>query len=179
MMNLKNSSNKKNYIKTFILLIVILFLSSQQVNAVPISSRGNIPIVIDGYFDDWRDKPYSWEYVWDNPNDYWENNEHIFATDENGNKYNDVVRHKMSLLCDGKDIYLYIKMARNWYTSLNGTYYQFFADGDMAAFRITTLDGRSIDKNSLNEGINKVAVRHVRTGLSGSIVKGAEAYVYR
>ena len=73
MMNVKKSFSKKNYIKINIVIVMILLMSAKQVYAVPIYSRGNIPIVIDGYFDDWSDKPYSWEYVWDNPDDYWEN----------------------------------------------------------------------------------------------------------
>lgn len=179
MMNVKKSFSKKNYIKINIVIVMILLMSAKQVYAVPIYSRGNIPIVIDGYFDDWSDKPYSWEYVWDNPDDYWENGEHIFATDENGNKYNEVIRHKMSLLCDGEFIYLYIKMAQKEYTSLNGNYYEFFVDEEMAAFYLTTADGSLIDENSLHEGINEVLVKHVMTGLSGSVPEGSKAFVYR
>lgn len=176
---MKNKINRKHYIFSLLITVLLLMMTAEEAYAVPIYNRGNIPIVINGYFDDWSDKPYSWEYVWNNPNDYWENGEHIYATDENGNKYNEVVRHKMSLLCDGEYIYLYIKMAKNWYTSLNGTYYQFFVDGEMSAFYLTNMSGVSISERSLHEGINEVLVKHVRTGLSGSVANGSKAYVLR
>lgn len=171
--------NSKSIFKSIIILV--LFLTSMQVNvfALGVTQNSGQPIKIDGYFDDWNDKPYSWEYNWNNPNDYWENGNHIYATDSKGKPYNETVRHKMSLYSDGQYIYLYIKMAKNYYTALNGYDYQFWINGNMAAFQVETLNGQVISKDNLKLGINEVAVKHRDSSYSWHTTQGAKAYVNR
>lgn len=45
------------------LMMMVLLLNSNTKEA----QASQVNISVDGYYDDWRDKPYSWEYNWDNP----------------------------------------------------------------------------------------------------------------
>lgn len=159
----------------FLLMVLIVSVNSSQASAFS-------SIVIDGYYDDWSDKPYSWEYNWDNPYiipNYWDGTQNITKEymDEHGNPYNLEIRHKMSLYYDGDYVYLYIKISDSYDTGMNADDYQFYVDGQMAAFRVTYVGGTSLTKqSSKNEpGIYNVEVRHRNSALSDTVVSGAEA----
>lgn len=144
------------------------------------SSEGTISI--DGYFDDWSDKPYSWEYNYNNPyiiQNYWDGTQNITKEyyDENGNPYNLDIRHKMSLYSDGKFVYLYIKVSSNNGAGLYAEDFQFYLDNAMAAFRITYPGGTQINKHGYmpNPGIYTMEVRHRASALSDTVVNGATA----
>ena len=150
------------------------------------ADTNNQTLVIDGSFNDWKDVPYSYEYNWDNPykfenqwNPATKKNETVTITDENGKPYNTTIRHKMSLYRDDKYVYLHIIMAKQWYNSLNGYDYQFWCDGQMAAFQIELPGGGKISKNSFDAGIHQVEVRHRDSGISGSVAIGSQAVLKR
>nr|WP_319488725.1 Firmicu-CTERM sorting domain-containing protein [uncultured Caproiciproducens sp.] len=154
-------------------------------HSIPADS-GNQVIQIDGSFDDWVNVPYSYEYNWDNPyifenqwNPVTQKNETVTITDENGKPYNTTIRHKMSLYRDDKYVYVHIIMAKNWYTSLNGYDYQFWCDGQMAAFQVVLPGGGTITNGSFGAGLHPVEVRHRDSGISNSIAKDSLAMLKR
>ena len=168
-----------NYIRRAIVLVllmifVLFYFNSKEAQAFTSN------ISIDGYYDDWEDKPYSWEYVWDNPwqiPDYWDGTQNITKEyrDENGNPYNLEIRHKMSLMSDDEYVYLYIKVSSNPGSGLYADDFQFWIDGEMAAFRITFPNGDSLTKRKVSPGSYHVEVRHARSGVSNTVVGDASA----
>ena len=171
----------KRFIKRIIILMFIL------INLLPfqtgVAQAAQSGIVIDGYYDDWSDKPYSWEYNWNNPYiiyNYWDGSQNITKTylDENGNPYNLEIRHRMSLYSDGEYVYLYIQTANQFGSGFNGEDYQFWFDNQMAAFRVTLMGGSTIGGiSNLPEGNHYVEIRHRNGSISNSVVNGAQAFL--
>lgn len=84
------------------------------------------PIVIDGYFDDWQDKPSSLE-----------------MKDNNQNTPNDSLhRNTISLFRDGENVYLYVQVADLYGEGIpgSGRGFQFWCDGRKVSFQISPLD---------------------------------------
>lgn len=98
----------------------------------------NNAIKIDGYYDDWTDKPYT-EIRWD-----WDK-VHL--------------AHRASLFRDDKNVYLYIKMSPDNYTKYNGYNYNFYIDGNTSSpiSFAAVYDGGNTD--SLGPGNYKLTVR--------------------
>lgn len=171
----------KLYIRrTIILSTVIVALVFNFNTLEAYASFGSISI--DGYYDDWEDKPYSWEYNWDNPwqiHDYWDGTQNITKEyrDEHGNPYNLDIRHKMSLFSDGEYVYLYIKVSSNDGAGLYADDFQFWIDNEMTAFRITYPSGSSLVQHmdQIDPGIYQAEVRHGSSSISDSVVGGASA----
>jgi uncharacterized protein (TIGR04145 family) len=160
----------------FMTMLILLCSNTREALASPVG------ITIDGYYDDWADKPYSWEYVWDNPwqvPDYWNGTENITKEyrDENGNPYNLEVRHKMSLLTDGEYVYLHILVSSNPGSGLYADYLEFWIDNEMTAFRITFPNGDSLTNHfdDTDPGNYYVEVRHHQSYLSNTVVGDASA----
>jgi uncharacterized protein (TIGR04145 family) len=156
-------------------MVLIVPANTKQVSAFN-------PIVIDGYYGDWSDKPYSWEYNWDNPyiiEHYWDGTQNITKkyTDENGNPYNLEIRHKMAIYTDGEYVYLHIEISNKPGSGMNGEDYRFYIDGQMAAFRVTYSGGDNLNKNDkkIDPGIYNVEIRHRDGGISNMVVEGATA----
>ncbi len=176
----------------FALLTALIFIANLTPgfaattnNGIPANSGSSV-IQIDGSFDDWADIPYSYEYNWDNPyilynqwNPVTQKNETVTITDENGKPYNTTIRHKMSLYRDDQYVYLHIIMATNWYNSLNGYDYQFWCDGQMAAFQVELPGGGTITNGSFGVGIHPVEVRHRASSISYSVAQGSQAVLKR
>lgn len=162
---------KLKHFRVFLIFIGICAISllpayAQAVNPLDASSSG-APIQIDGYFDDWNDKPFVWEFNWpNNPID----GEDGFTTNS---------RHKISLYRDEQNVYLHIIMAKYTFHSLNGNDYEFTCDGQYTQFRITTLGDKNISQNSLGAGINPVNVRYADGRLSGTVADGSEGMLLR
>ena len=144
------------------------------------------PIVIDGDFSDWADKPYSYEYNWDNSyfqENYWDQelskNITKYWYDENGRAYNTDIRHKVQLYCDGVNVYLHIVFAKNYYAFNNGDDYDFEIDDQFTRFRIclTSQDGAMISMtgHKFDVGKHMVYVTHGDGGISGQLAIGAKA----
>lgn len=109
---------------------------------------GNGNIVIDGYFDDWEDKPHSYviNYVSSQP--------------KNQKNY-----HYASLFCDGEYVYLHIKMLNGWKYSFNGNEY-YFQINDRYRLNVNILDanGRSFPNGNAPLGIQTVYVKYKNDG---------------
>jgi len=182
--------------RKFKTLLTLLVAFAILINSTPVyaamdnneksADTNNQMIVIDGSFLDWNDVPYSYEYNWDNPykfenqwNPVTQKNETIYIMDANGKPYNTTIRHKMALYRDDKYVYLHIIMATNWYNSLNGNDYQFWCDGQMAAFQVGLPGGGTISNGSFGEGIHVVEVRHRDSSISGKVATGSQAVLKR
>ena len=172
----------KRFYEKVAVLILALILGNLFPYTTMEAQASETGIAIDGYYDDWSDKPYSWEYSHDNRwkiENYWDGKANITKEyrDENGNPYNLEIRHKMALFTDGEYVYLHILISSNPGAGLHAEDFRFYIDGEMASFRITYTGGDKITKNDKKEdsGIYNVEVRHRETGLSNTVVVGAEA----
>ena len=97
-------------------------------------------ISIDGDFSDWSDKPYSWEYGYDNSNEVWNGWFYVDGKAEQCDKgtFNNNVRHKIGLYCDGENVYVYVQLATAYQSGFDGIDYEFTIDGQKAAFQLFT-----------------------------------------
>lgn len=140
-------------------------------------------ITIDGNFDDWADKPYSYEYDWDNSKACWYYG--VWGGGLQGYKtpvgtYDDNVRHRMSFYVDGEYAYLYVKIAKCSGTSFSGYDYRFFdSTGQCACFNVVNPDKSGITLGSGMDmpGIHEVSVLHGTSQYSYTQVEGAKAYL--
>ena len=149
-------------------LITVMLVMPAQAASNPLdASTGSSPIVIDGYFNDWNDKPFSWEYNWNNPP----------IAGEGG--YTTNSRHKIALYRDDNYVYLHVVMAKNYYNSLVGDDYEFTCDGIRTIFRVTTSDGKSINQNSFGTGISPVSVYNGDGSISGQVAQGSSGMLLR
>ena len=143
-------------------------------------AAGNSNIVIDGYFEDWNDKPYSWEYNWDNSYNCWYWGEwyqgQCFKTPEG--TYDENVRHKMSLYYDGDYVYLYVKFATIYGPGFNCDDYKFWVGRHTASFCIRDEKGGVLTYRvrGMEPGIYKGMVMHQNQYPSGGEVEGSQMY---
>ena len=95
-------------------------------------------ISIDGDFSDWSDKPFSWEYSYDNSNEVWNGWFYVNGKAEQCEKgtFNNEVRHKIGLYCDGENVYVYVQLAAAYQSGFDGIDYEFTIDGQKAAFQL-------------------------------------------
>ena len=95
-------------------------------------------ISIDGDFSDWSDKPFSWEYGYDNSNEVWNGWFYVNGMAEQCEKgtFNNEVRHKIGLYCDGENVYVYVQLAAAYQSGFDGIDYEFTIDGQKAAFQL-------------------------------------------
>lgn len=130
---------------------------------------------------DWDSLPYSYEYNWDNSDSVWKwgmwvNGQCIILPQ---GEFNTDVRHKMQLYCDGTYVYYHVVMCTDYGAKVNGQDYQFYIDGQMAAYTLTFRDGRSITGNTGNlaPGTYELDVRHRNSALSYQVADGTLAYM--
>lgn len=128
-------------------------------------------IVIDGEFSDWADKPYSWEYDYDNSSEVWGGWFYVDGKVEQCEKgtFNNIVRNKISLYCDNENVYVYVSLAKANKRGFSGEDYEFTIDGQKAAFQLM---GQEVDNKT--PGIYTVAVKDRN---SYAIANGAEAKI--
>lgn len=155
--------------KTILLLIIVnMFVLPMQAQNNPLTTNsGSTSIVIDGSFADWADKPFVWEYNWNNPP----------LAGENG--YTTNSRHKISLFRDDNNVYLHIIMAKNYYNSLVGNDYEFTCDGITTHFNITTISGASINNSSFGVGIFPVNLVNESGKFSGQTAQDCSGMLKR
>lgn len=139
------------------------------------------PISIDGYSDDWDDKAYSYEYNWDNSSNCWQWGvwiDGVCYKTEPGT-YDTNVRHKISVYCDGTNVYLHIVFSRDYGAKFNGENYEFSLDGKNTRFQITWNNGQVITNNlgGVSAGRYPVEVRHGDGSISWSIAEGSAGYL--
>ena len=137
---------------------------------------------VDGSFSGWDDIPVSYEYNWDNSQNCWNYGVWIDGekyTSEEGS-YNTDVRHAMQMYSDGENVYLNITFAREFSTGqvANGNDYQFWIDGQMAAYQVEWSDGSSLSNSNAAPGTYQVDVRHRDSALSYGLTDGAVAYYH-
>lgn len=113
---------------------------------------GGSAISIDGNCSDWDDKPASWMYNWAKPG-----------------PYSEKTHHKISLCCDGENVFLYIKFAEDFGERFNGYNYMFYIDGEPVQFVVTDVSGTAAP------GTYRATVRHGDGSVSWSVAEGAEA----
>lgn len=145
------------------LVVLIIFI---PMNTATASAFGNFGkhIDIDGYDDDWSDKPYSWEYP--NDNDY----------PDGQYQYDINSRHQMSLYCDDDYAYLHIELCTKEKSGLNGQNFQFWCDGYETVFELSYVGGYKINKNDKNDpGIYSLEVRNDTGILNNTVVQDASA----
>ena len=135
---------------------------------------------IDGEFDDWEDIPVSYEYNWDNSQNCWNWGVWVdgecYKTEEG--TYDTDVRHGMQMYTDGDNVYLNITFAREFSNGqqANGNDYQFWIDGQMAAYQVEWADGSQLSYSNVEPGVYEVDVRHRDSSISYAIADGAQAY---
>lgn len=117
-------------------------------------------IVIDGDFSDWADKPYSWEYGYDNSGEVWGSGFYVDGVAETCPKgtFNNKVRHKISLFCDGENVYVYVQFAKTHSKTFSGMDFIFTVDGKQAAYQLFPVGIENNDKLP-EEGIYDVNVK--------------------
>lgn len=129
---------------------------------------------------DWEGLPYSYEYNWDNSANCWYHGVWVdgvcYKTPEG--TYSTDVRHKMQLYCDGTYVYLHVVISRDYGAKFNGEDYQFWIDGQMAAFQLEYMGGGTITGNTsdLAPGTYQVEVRHRDASMSYEVVPDSLAY---
>lgn len=143
---------------------------------------GGNTVPVDGSFSDWDNVPSSYEYNYDNSNACWEHGEWVdgqkYTTPEG--TYDANVRHEMKMVCDGEYVYLYIKYAKIYGAGFNGEDYQFYIDGNMAAFQVNYAGGGTITNQIYDgdPGLYEVDVLHRNSDMSYSNADGSKAYLY-
>ena len=100
-------------------------------------------------------------------------------TSEEGS-YNTDVRHAMQMYSDGENVYLNITFAREFSTGqvANGNDYQFWIDGQMAAYQVEWSDGSQLSNSNAAPGTYQVDVRHRDSSWSYVLTDGAVAYYH-
>lgn len=173
-----------NKAKIILSSLIIFFIF----NITIVSANNGSPIIIDGYYDDWADKPLSYHYDWDNSENCWYWGEWA-DTDGDGvyekyltpeNTYDNNVRHIIQLFSDSENLYVHIKIARIYVPLFNGEWYNFiFNNGHKASFEITDRNGQYLTGNikKLSPGIHNVQVRHADSFCTYEIVENSEAYL--
>lgn len=130
---------------------------------------------------DWASLPSSYEYNWDNSSNCWYYGVWVdgecYKTPEG--TYSTDVRHKMQLYCDGAYVYLHVIISRDYGSKFNGEDYQFWIDGQMAAFQVEYVGGGIITGNTGNlaPGTYQVEVRHRNSSMSYEVVPDSLAYL--
>ncbi len=114
-----------------------------------------VPIVPDGNFDDWEDKPHT-QIDWDRQEEY-------------------NTPHRASLIRDDQYVYLHIKMSDDTYQAFNGNNYIFTVDGVTMNVVVTPPDGYNY-----TEGITPLVVRNengygIIESSGGFVLKQAES----
>lgn len=177
--------------KIFIMLIMILSFSINT-NALEYNNEfdlmGTTPITIDGDYSDWVGLPISYEYNWDNSSNCWYwgcwvdedkdgQGDVNYMTPEG--TYDNNVRHLMQLYCDGEYVYLHIKIATIYESGFNGEDYQFYIDGNMAAYQVVQEDNTLLTNviNNMQPGTLEVKVKHRDSSWSYTDVPNSKAYV--
>ena len=137
---------------------------------------------VDGSFSGWEDIPVSYEYNWDNSANCWQNGVWIdgqkYTTEEG--TYSTDVRHGMQMYADDENVYLNITFAREFSTGqqANGNDYQFWVDGQMAAYQVEWSDGAQLSYSNAAPGTYQVDVRHRDSSWSYVLTDGAVAYYH-
>ncbi|MBO5278150.1 MAG: hypothetical protein J6B06_01480 [Lachnospiraceae bacterium] len=151
----------------------------EAVTADSLDSNSDSPS-IDGSFSGWDDIPVSYEYNWDNSQNCWNWGVWVdgekYTTEEG--TYDTNVRHGMQMYTDGENVYLNVTFAREFSNGqvANGNDYQFWVDGQMAAYQVEWPDGRSLSNSQAEPGVYEVDVRHRDSSWSYVLTDGAQAY---
>lgn len=134
--------------------------------------------ITSAYGIDWENQPSVYEYNWDNSENCWVRGVYVdgvrYITPEG--TYNTNVRHKIQLYTDGTYVYTHIIFSRDYEAAANGNWFQYFVDGNMAAFQIEQYNGTDLAHNNLSPGTYQVVVRHADSSGSYTVADGASAY---
>lgn len=109
-------------VSKLVLMLLFVFMLFPK-----IASAAGIPINIDGYYDDWIDKPSA---------------DIHYSSDSR-------LTNKVSLIRDEKYIYLHVKMADDLYKKFNGNNYNFKYDEKLVSFVIEGGDNNGMGNHQL------------------------------
>jgi uncharacterized protein (TIGR04145 family) len=167
--------------KIIYFVILIGFVISIN-NTYVYAQTSNSNISIDGYLDDWSDKPLSYEYNWDNSKScwYWGEWYNNICYKTPIGTYDNNVRHIMQLFVDDEYVYLHIKFATIYGSLFNGEDYQVKFDGSnskLVKIQIADANGNTLTNNVKNfsPGVYKVYVRRSDSSFNNQIMPGSEA----
>lgn len=108
---------------TAVLMTIFVFLFPKSIYAATSSD-----IVLDGYFDDWANKPSTIiKYGWQNPGQY----------------------STVKWYCDNENLYLYIKMGEVGYSSMSNNMIEYWIDGAQMPDIQLSLDTPSKGRTSI------------------------------
>lgn len=122
-------------------------------------------IIIDGFFDDWSDRPHSYVINWDMPS-------------RDRNKYN---CRQISMVADGDYLYVHVIMRTpmNGEASeqFNGNYYSVIVGGKVVKVYLTTANGGALPGTSLGNGNYTLTMKYVNgQGIpDNTVVDGSDA----
>lgn len=115
--------------------------TTAQTSTTQISTTNTGDMIIDGYFDDWNDKPYSYVTNWDMPD----------------NQRNENNCRKLSMFGDGDNIYVHVTMrqpqSEGKSEEFNGNNYSLTANGKSVKFYFVTSEGKRLPGANLSDGI--------------------------
>lgn len=118
----------------------------------------DVGIVIDGYFDDWKDKPHSFVTNWNMPQD---------QRNENNCR-------KISMVTDGVNVYIHIEMV-NQQDYFTGAEHLFYFDGQLVPLHVT-MGGLQAGTSGIHE-VPVIYKNGSGVGPDMMRVTGAKAYV--
>lgn len=139
-------------------------------------------VIIDGYSDDWADKPGSYVYNWDNSQNCWVHGVWVdgipYTTPEG--TYSTDVRHYVQAYKDDEGIAVHIVFSRDYGAGVNSENYNFSFGNDNTSFQLTDANGNTLTNNVNNmaPGTYNVVLKHGNGSVSGSEVADSVATLH-
>jgi len=139
-------------------------------------------VIIDGYGDDWADKPGTYVYNSDNSQNCW-----VYGVWIDGQKYTTPegtystdVRHYLQAYKGDEGIAVHVIFSRDYGAGVNGEYYNFSFGNDSASFQLTDENGNTLTNNvnNMSPGTYKVVLKHGNGSISGEEVVNSVATLH-
>lgn len=166
----------KKHVIVFVLTALLVLMTGAPVSVLAGEIR------VDGFSEDWEDKPGTYVYNWDNSQNCWVHGVWIngkpYYTAEG--EYSTDVRHYLQAYKGESGIAVRVVFSRDYGTGVNGDGFNFYFGNENTKFRLTDKSGASITGrvNEMGPGIHHIEVRHENGNLSGKKVEGSAATLY-
>lgn len=163
---------KKNIVIFMLTVVMVLAMTAP----VPVLAN---EIRVDGFSEDWADKPETYVYNWDNSDNCWIHGvwvDGICYKTPRG-EYSTDVRHLVQAYKDETGIAVRIVFSRDYQAEVNSDDYNFIFGNKGTKFRLSDKSGNSITNvvKSMKPGIHRVVLRHADGSISGREVAGSAA----